>query len=1224
MPHPLEQRIAQLTRRWRMLLLLYGAGWLLAVTIAAIVVVSLADYAIRLQDHGVRTIASLAVLVAAGWGVRRFLWPAVAVRTTPVRIAQHVERRFPGFADRLASAVYFLGQPQDDPAEGSAALRRAVVHEVEAEAARLDLDEALDARPTRNAMLAAGAALIVAMGLALLSPISARVALTRLIRPWGADAWPQRHHLAFREPVTRLASGQPFEVEVIDAEGARLPDTVWIEYRKSSLDGGFVEERQRALVFGDALVARQDDVTRSFDYRAVGGDDYSMPWIHVDVLDPPAVDSLSVELHYPAYTGWPSHSGEKQIRAIVGARVALSGVASKPLQQARLHRDGAEPVALTLSDDRHGFSLLAAAEPGFVVEQTGAYWFELEDTDGLWGGADLKYEMRAIPDLAPTVTIEQPSDDLQVTPEAVIPLKISAKDDLAIAAISRLVDRSDQSERESQRTAMYEGPPQPPARSVDGPRGTDAGELRIAEEQLDLQGLELAPGAQLTLRAAAADYRPAESVSPPRRIKIISREEFDDRLAERQGHLAGEMARLLKLEREARAQVTALDIQLREVGRLGGADLDRLQNAEMTQRQIGRGLSGAADGVRGKVRGILSDLSNNRVELPDVERRMRQLADALDALERDPLPAIERDLTSARKQAQAAISARAGSEAAGDMAAAGEALNGAGQRQDEVIEALERQLSELAQWDSYRQFHRDLSQARREQERIGEETAKIGRESIGRDVRDLSPQQRADLQKLAEEQQALARQIEKVEQQMRDAAERLQSEDPAAADVLTSVFREAQQARLTQQMNEAGRNVSNNQTGQASARQQQALNHLREMLDILANRSETSLERLVEKLRAAESQLDEMRRMQQGLRKQMQAAAGEQDPEQRRRQLERLAKQERQLAEQAERLARQLERLQASTASRDTSAAAGSLSQADQAGSLGDGQQAAQAAQQAEQDLEQALAEVAKRRRQAAMDLAFEQLAKIQDALAALHGRQHEAVEEAARLHEIQRQQGRLSRGQAESVGQLARNQRQLGGETQTLVEKLAAAEAFALALRRAGEEMLTAADRFGEIRVDEAAQSPARRALRRLELLLSALEADADGAQGESGEPGGEGSAGGEGQNQAADGIAEIAQLKLIKLMQEEINEQTRTLDQRLGSKTALTADEQLEYARLGEEQGQLADLLRNLAPVVEPDIENDPDRLPDASRDIPQAQDDDAELLDDGESTEEAELDP
>ncbi len=60
-----------------------------------------------------------------------------------------------------------------------------------------------------------------------------------------------------------------------------------------------------------AMVARKESVTRPFSYRAEGGDDQSMEWIRLEVVEPPRLESLKLALHPPAYTGLPAETSEK-------------------------------------------------------------------------------------------------------------------------------------------------------------------------------------------------------------------------------------------------------------------------------------------------------------------------------------------------------------------------------------------------------------------------------------------------------------------------------------------------------------------------------------------------------------------------------------------------------------------------------------------------------------------------------------------------------------------------------------------------------------------------------------------------------------------------------------------------------------------------------------------------------------------------------------------------
>src|SRR6185436_15155994 len=113
-----------------------------------------------------------------------------------------------------------------------------------------------------------------------------------------------------------------------------------------------------------------------------------------------------------------------------------------------------------------------------------------------------------------------------------------------------------------------------------------------------------------------------------------------------------ELARIAKLQQESRSQVGGLEIQARDVGRLTKPDLDHLQGAELTKRQVDRGLVSPEEGVTSQIDGLLADLKNNKVDSPDIERRMRSVRDEVARLAKEHLPAIGQSLTSAIKASQ--------------------------------------------------------------------------------------------------------------------------------------------------------------------------------------------------------------------------------------------------------------------------------------------------------------------------------------------------------------------------------------------------------------------------------------------------------------------------------------------------------------------------------------------------------------------------------------------
>jgi len=1178
--------MAAVRHRVRRSLMLDAAGRLVAVVVAAGLALGMLDYVVRYEDRGLRLMSSLALGLAMGWACYRFLWPALRARLTDVDLALQLEARLPILRDRLASAMRFLREREDDALAGSAALRRSVIAEATAEIDRLKLEETVEPRLARRSLWLAGASLVAVLALAFFNVSATGIAVARLAAPWGSTQWPKQNHLEFVNPVRRLAAGQTFEVELKDAQGARLPDAVSIQFRFPESQSSPTETSEPMRRVNDAMLARKENVTRSFSYRAVGGDDYSMEWTDLQVVEPPQIEDLSVRLHYPEYTGWPAETAEPHLRALVGTLVELSGRTSKPASAVKVHVNDDEAIPARLTDDGRRFLVPGDAASQFKVERSGAYWIELVDRDGFSSGEQTRYEIRAVEDFTPTVTIEQPQANAFVTPVANVALRVAAKDDLALAQVALRFSRSDRSQEQETEIVVYQAPQTPQPRT-DAATKLESGESREVSHELDLAALGLKPGAQITLYATATDYHPHRGQSQPVRLTVITADELRERLAERQNFIVGELGRLLKLQRDARSPLADADIQLRRVGRLQRHDIDHLQSAELLQRQVERGLTSPSEGVTSQISGLLADLEQNNVDSPDVERQMRSLLDEIDRLGRDELPAIGGELTAAIKAAQVELPSGATKEAAAPPAGASAVaapLTSAAGHQDEVIATLERLTASLAEWDNFRRFHREIATLRRQQEELNRDSADSGRQTLARDFNRLTPQEQADLGKLAARQLDLARQFDKIQERMQRTAEEAATGDPLSAGSIADALAHARQRGVSQALHESGRQIGKNQFGQATQAQRQAADDLQEMLDILANRREHELGRLVKKLREAQEQLDQLRERQQGLQKKWRAAADEAGDAVRRRELERLTRQQRDAAADTQRLARSLQRLQAERAGQQATQGGANMERAAEQADQGQADQgqadqgqagaAAEAAAEAERDLEQAQQELAKRLAQAEADLAQEQMARLEDHLKPLADAQRELLEETHHYAEVEQSQGELTRAQAISVGDLGKQQHEMSQEAAELAAKMAATPVFRLALQQADRQMQRAALLLDGQKTGQPTQQAEQRAIDLLTHAVEALKPAAGGPQEQESE-----SQPGEQNANAADPSQMLAELKLLKWMQDDVNQRTEALDKAHRGAAELPPDAQREYEELSEQQGVIAELTLKLA---------------------------------------------
>ncbi len=1214
MVHTLQETIATVRRKARRLTLAHAVSWILTVAILALISLTLLDSYLRFEHWVSRFTFSIVFAVAIEWAVRRFLYRWIEHSPNDVAIAQRIQQCFPQFEGQLASAVEFLQQDETDSRAGSAELRRAVVVDAATKLEQIDADAIFDTRPTRQAMIACAIAAVVVVLWFVFFSATAWKGLSRLAVPWSDAQWPRRHELAFREPPARLAMGSEFEVELFDKNG-ELPEVVEIEFRLEDESGETRTLREEMQRSGDVMVAHRTNVRRRFSYRATGGDDDTMVWHELEVLEPPRIKSLKLTLTPPEYTLWRPTTSDGQVRALAGTELSLTATSTKPLTQATLRFENGTEVPAELGADGQSISVPKADGEPVVVRESGTYWFELVDQEEMTSGSDTRWRVEAIADTPPSVTVEAPQQDVFVTPQANVPVRTLVKDQLAIRDVSLVYLRSDDSAAGAKRISLYEAPQREQKTEAKNPAVDDIGSLdgeghrELIAYPWELAKLDppLAEGTIITVHVEANDFLPQVGQSqPPLRIHVVSREDLEDRLNQRHAAIVREVDRVLKEQRSARRKVADLEQQLKEVGELPQQDLNKLQQADLQQRNLHRSLSLAPDSVLRRIESLLGESKSNNIDNPEATKRLEDLKQLIEELEAAPLQNAERQLTAAIKEGQAHAREQQPSEQqseqdapenakelkesaaadeqerAGDQQSAEEQhpaqepVEKAGQEQDEIVAKLEGALDNLERWAQFQDLAGDLAALKRQQEDLAKIAAAKGASLLGRDRKDLNRQEANDLRELARHESELRREFDNLVSRMKRAEGTLKETDPEAAEQLSDAVHQARENGISSDMGKAAKNLQDNKVSSATAQQRAIAEKMGEMLDTLSNRGEDQAARRVKKLRKAEKEVRALKARQKGLRKEMEKAAAEQsgqpqaDIEKRKQELRRLARKQKQLQEDIQRAMRRLKRLAADKASAKMEQAGGSAGKASQAGEAGDAGEAQQQAAQAEKDLEEAEQEVAKARRQAEIDLAKQILTRIEGEIKAIHERQTMLLEEVRRLATLKEENGRLTRGQKSTVTDLSEEQATLAETTKAYVKDLAAAEAFALALEHAARSMRKAAEGLADVDVGQRTRGRQTMALARLNLLLDALKkGDSEGDQGGGGQSGGEGG----GQQQQQGGIRSLAEIKLLRLMQGDLNIRTKELREEIGE--AVPSVEQLEQlASLAEEQGELAEL--------------------------------------------------
>lgn len=823
----LQNRVARVQTAASRLTWMYGLARFAAVVVAILVGLALIDYLLRLHIPAGRWLLSVTAAMLAVVAFIRIGWPALRARQSAVATARRIEQCFPHLGEHLSSAIAFSAQATTEPAAGSVELRQAVIAQAEALSNGLDFQEILNVGAPLRALACAALSVAVAAAFAAMNPPAAGLAIARLAQPWRELAWPRRHELALVEPPQRLAKGDAFEATVMDRRGA-LPDDLQFILRYES-PAGWQTEIRPLKPLGGRTVIRLDNVTHSFEYRASGGDDDTMPWIALSVLEPPKLTELQVIADPPAYTGLPRQSAGRIVKALIGSQLRIRGTVDQPIRSAAIRSATRDLPLPAIAVEADGCHFVAPPDGTWLAERSGSLWLELIDEHGLPFGRDTRIELEVVPDNPPSIAWEQPADESFVTRRARIHVKGLVKDDLAIRRVDLRYIVPGKSDAE-QVVEMVAGPELPPRATAAQPAASLANATQLFDFAWDLSDLAgLSPGDVLSVRITAEDYKPQLATTPVRRVTIIAEDEFQSRVASKQSAILSQLADALRLARLSVQQLQSAVAKMDQAPL--AADRNLLQAVQHNQTQVERLLGPAPDGAEGQTSGLLDELIASRMESPASSQRLKQLLTQIHALNEHLMPSFHQELTDAIKAAAES------NDASPDEAR--RRLRHAAARNEEVVRSLEEIVGTLTEWEDFGRIARELRQILEDQNGLIRETDELQLKIVpaGQDV---SAADRAAARQLSQRELELARRLDKLQARIEDLLVRTKTEEVTAATALRDASARAWQLAIGQQMREAASQLGNLQLGKAHTAERRVSDALQQLVEALSPRRGTA------------------------------------------------------------------------------------------------------------------------------------------------------------------------------------------------------------------------------------------------------------------------------------------------------------------------------------------------------------------------------------------------
>ena len=475
----------------------------------------------------------------------------------PIRIddmALAVERNHPDLSGQLASAVEFVHRKDALPRDVSPELLERWLGEIEALGAKIPFEDIFQLRRVRQLAGIATALLLLVVGFAFLQPTQSRVFVQRL---FGSEIeWPRRTHLSVSIPersahyrVLEDENGHPARIQI--AKGASLPvlvhavgvipDDVILDVRDTHRIGRAEEVRMlpregQAGVF--AYRFRND--LRDMTLKPSGGDDPGTTLeMKIEVSPPPAVERLVATVTPPAYTGLPSVREERQdFQVPIGTQLDLEIYTTVELEAGSLtfHGDPATAEPLQRHPENPTQFLFS-----FVVEESGSFNLHLTGAAGFKNLVALDYRITAVPDRKPTLEVARPrTSNREVTVRGLVPFQVFADDDYGVTEVALLVARFGE-----------EKPVPLPLYPADGVTLLPESGRLLLRHRLDFltfrlpheEGLKsLEEGETVIYKIAALDNRqqpgggadPNQTLTPTRRIELVSESEKMRKLADRQ------------------------------------------------------------------------------------------------------------------------------------------------------------------------------------------------------------------------------------------------------------------------------------------------------------------------------------------------------------------------------------------------------------------------------------------------------------------------------------------------------------------------------------------------------------------------------------------------------------------------------------------------------------------------------------------------------------------
>jgi hypothetical protein len=839
----LSAKISALAAAIRRRLMLLGLLLTISSGLSVALILGTIDYLLHLPGPLRLTLAILFLLGMAGGVVWNVLRPAFR-RVPRQMLAHHLERTGRLSHDEISAALDFL---ESGLFERNALAARAV-EAAQMAAADIRLRDALSWRLIQRyaAWLLVVAA--ICAGLALSAPRLAGISLRRWTNPLAPNPWPLHVlvKLAWGKggPPTILPSGDPFTVTAQVSRGFSPSLRVWLEMK---LTHG---SRQSQLMTwqGKAAGSRFEKVilpqSGKLQLRVRAGDDQRNPWVTIIVLPRPKILSMLASVAPPAYaTGAPHYQIDlmtHRAQIIRGSTIRISAFSNQALVRAKVV-GGPMPIRVVAPDGDAG----AASHQAVIVYHPQASFtgrLQVTNRHELSSRRGGQFRVVVVPDALPQVAITHPRYALDLTPQAIIHLHIRASDDLGLSTLAIVGQRRGPT---SKRVSTYRQSAQWKSLHYSSLTHEQIGKAVVSWTP---QSMHLKAGDQVDLMAQVRDdYK---SVTAPHRhpavnssrlvISILTPAQIQRQLQRSLQGVRHAIESLIKRQRATRDQTQLLRQAIKNAHALTAAQ--KMLLAQSPSQQNREALSGQA--IARELRKLASIARRNDLSKRSIGRTITMAQHVMADVGQHVMPRAQGHLSSANRLVKA-----------DHVSKALQPLASAAQRQNQAIRRMTALVARLGAAGQFSALRQATARLLAKQQSLEQQLRQLAKQTLGQRFSKLSRALQKQLKQLGAMQKALASSASHLASRLNRAAGQLAQSNPHMAKALKSAAQLSAQYSVPGAMDQASGSAAQNHLQSASGGQKQAAKGLGKMLHALNKEVKRSLSRQISRIKSLVSQV---------------------------------------------------------------------------------------------------------------------------------------------------------------------------------------------------------------------------------------------------------------------------------------------------------------------------------------------------------------------------------